>query len=170
MGIGNSTSASTNETGERLEWLRHFVNYDNWANKEVLAAFREAHPLPQRPLQLMAHIIGAEFIWWSRIKGTQAPLAVWAELSLDECEKHVAELFALWSDYLKQLRPDQLSNVVNYKNSKGEPWGSSIQDIIVHVAFHSTYHRGQIAAEMRAAGFTPAYTDYIQGVRTGAIG
>jgi uncharacterized damage-inducible protein DinB len=35
---------------------------------------------------------------------------------------------------------------------------------------HSAYHRGQIAADMRAAGFEPVYTDFIHAVRQGYIG
>ena len=31
----------------------------------------------------------------------------------------------------------------------------------MHVIMHSAYHRGQIAADVRAAGLTPAYTDFI---------
>jgi uncharacterized damage-inducible protein DinB len=34
---------------------------------------------------------------------------------------------------------------------------------------HSTYHRGQIAAAMRQAGATPAYTDFIHAVRQGFV-
>ncbi|MGH9479278.1 MAG: DinB family protein [Terriglobales bacterium] len=34
-------------------------------------------------------------------------------------------------------------------------------DILMHVALHSGYHRGQIAADMRSGGLEPAYTDYI---------
>ncbi|HEY6147556.1 MAG TPA: DinB family protein [Thermoanaerobaculia bacterium] len=39
----------------------------------------------------------------------------------------------------------------------------------MHVVIHGGYHRGQIAAELRAAGFTPAYTDYIEAVRRGRV-
>jgi uncharacterized damage-inducible protein DinB len=39
----------------------------------------------------------------------------------------------------------------------------------MHVIMHSAYHRGQIAAEVRAAGLTPAYTDFIQSVRQGSL-
>jgi uncharacterized damage-inducible protein DinB len=154
---------------ESLQSLQHFIRYDHWANKEVLASFRGANRIPPRPLQLMSHIIGAEFVWLTRIKSEKSPLAVWPELSLGECEQAISDLFTLWSQYLEQLLPERIAHLINYKNSKGEPWSSSIQDIVIHVAFHSAYHRGQIAADMRAAGFTPAYTDYIHGVRTGSI-
>jgi uncharacterized damage-inducible protein DinB len=34
---------------------------------------------------------------------------------------------------------------------------------------HSQYHRGQIALVLRESGAEPAYTDYIQAVRTGCL-
>jgi uncharacterized damage-inducible protein DinB len=42
-----------------------------------------------------------------------------------------------------------------------------VADVLTHVAMHGVYHRGQIAGAVRAANGTPAYTDYIQAVRTG---
>jgi len=44
-----------------------------------------------------------------------------------------------------------------------------VGDILTHVLLHSAYHRGQIAVDLRAAGLTPAYTDYIHAVRQGKI-
>jgi uncharacterized damage-inducible protein DinB len=32
------------------------------------------------------------------------------------------------------------------------------------------YHRGQIAADMRASGVEPVYTDFIHAVRQGHLG
>ena len=55
--------------------------------------------------------------------------------------------------------------MVSYKNTKGESWTNSVEDILMHVVMHSAYHRGQIAADMRAAGHSPAYTDFIHGIR-----
>jgi uncharacterized damage-inducible protein DinB len=37
------------------------------------------------------------------------------------------------------------------------------------VVIHSAYHRGQIAADVRAAGHEPAYTDFIHATRTGRV-
>ena len=42
---------------------------------------------------------------------------------------------------------------------------STVQDILTHVPFHSSYHRGQIAVQTRAEGVQPAYTDFIHAVR-----
>ena len=48
---------------------------------------------------------------------------------------------------------------------ENELWSSRVGDILMHVLFHSAYHRGQIALQMRASGVAPAYTDYIHAVR-----
>jgi len=157
------------ESSEHLGRLQHFVNYDYWANRGVLASFKAANPVPQRGLKLLAHIIGAEFIWWARIKGEKSPLAVWPDLSLDECEKFVGELFRLWSEYLGHLPNDRIADQVTYKNSKGEPWNSRKDDILMHLITHSAYHRGQVAMTVRAAGSTPAYTDFIHSIRQGFV-
>jgi uncharacterized damage-inducible protein DinB len=64
---------------------------------------------------------------------------------------------------------EALQQKIEYRNSKGEPWSSRIEDIILHLTMHSAYHRGQIALEMRKAGLTPAYTDFIHAVRQGLL-
>ena len=58
---------------------------------------------------------------------------------------------------------------ITYKNSKGEAWNSTVQDVLTHVLMHSAYHRGQIAGQVRAGGETPAYTDFIHAARQGLI-
>jgi uncharacterized damage-inducible protein DinB len=58
---------------------------------------------------------------------------------------------------------------VSYKNSQGETWSSRKDDILMHLITHGTYHRGQVATAMRAAGFTPAYTDFIHSIRRGFV-
>jgi uncharacterized damage-inducible protein DinB len=37
--------------------------------------------------------------------------------------------------------------------------------MLTHVAMHGSYHRGQIAAALRAGGDIPSPTDYIAFVR-----
>jgi len=46
---------------------------------------------------------------------------------------------------------------------------SRVEDILTHVLFHSAYHRGQIALQMRASALEPAYTDFIHAVRQGFV-
>ncbi len=156
---------------ELLEYIRRQFAYDAWANREVLAALRKS--ALQRPLELLAHILSAEQLWLERIQGQPQSLPVWPVISVDlapdQCTAQINGLAVSWREFLAQISPDGLSQKVSYKNSKGEPWTSTVEDILTHVLLHSAYHRGQIASHMRAAGETPVYTDYIHAVRQGLI-
>jgi uncharacterized damage-inducible protein DinB len=152
-----------------LEHLRHQFAYDSWANREVLTALRASPDSSGRPLQLLAHILSAERLWLERITKQPQSLPVWPEFSFDRCEAQVAELALLWSEYLGRLTPEQLSEKITYKNSKGESWTSTVEDVLSHVVLHSAYHRGQIASRMRAGGQQPAATDFIHATRLGLI-
>jgi len=92
---------------------------------------------------------------------------VWPEPDLAWCESEAAALSREWHEYLDLVTAGDVSLNISYKNSKGESWTSSIVDVLTHVVMHSAYHRGQIASHMRAAGQTPAYTDFIHGARQG---
>ena len=154
-----------------MDLQRHYeklVNYDEWANLEVIAFLRKASAPPDRSVKWIAHIIAAEQLWLARILQRESPLPVWPELSIDRCEQQVRELAQSWKDYLA-AGSNLLEQTVSYKNSKGEPWTSAVQDILTHVFMHSAYHRGQIAADMRQSGQTPAYTDFIHSVRRGLV-
>jgi uncharacterized damage-inducible protein DinB len=149
--------------------LRRQFAYDAWANREVLTAIRGSHASAARSLQLLAHIVSAELLWLKRLQQQPQSQPVWPEWSLEQCEARSVEASELWRKYLESLATDDLTKTVSYKNSKGEPWTSTVEDVVNHVLLHSAYHRGQIASFMRASGDTPAYTDFIHAVRQGLI-
>jgi uncharacterized damage-inducible protein DinB len=154
-----------------LEHLRRQFAYDAWANAEVLSAMNadESGASRTQPLQLLAHILSAERLWLERLKQQPQGLPVWPDFTSNDCRAQISELAELWREYFDQLSPPALSQTIAYKNSKGEPWASTVQDVLTHVVMHSAYHRGQIAILMRASGWAPAYTDFIHAARQGLI-
>jgi uncharacterized damage-inducible protein DinB len=152
-----------------LEHLRRQFTYDEWANREVLAGLKSSTRAAPQPLRLLAHILSAERLWLERIRKQPQSLPVWPDFAIDQCESQIAEVARLWRTFLAQLDPAGLPANVTYKNSKGEPWNSTVEDILTHVVLHSAYHRGQIASQVRAGGEQPAYTDFIHAVRQGLI-
>lgn len=149
------------------DYLRRQFAYDEWANREVLAAIRAAGTVNERSLQLMAHVLAAERVWLERLKQVPQSVPVWPKPDLEQCEAQAAELGGLWLEFLDLITAGDVSQSISYKNTKGEEWTSTIVDVLTHVVMHSAYHRGQIASHMRAIGQTPAYTDFIHGVRQG---
>jgi uncharacterized damage-inducible protein DinB len=152
-----------------LDHFRQLFAYDHWANHEVLHSLQRAQNPPQRAVERLAHILSAERLWLERLRQQQQTQPVWPQFALDQCTAEIAGLAALWKDYLAALVEAGLTETLAYKNTKGETFTSQKQDILLHVIMHSAYHRGQIASDMRAAGFTPAYTDFIHAVRQGFV-
>ena len=144
--------------------IERLFQYDDWANREEVALLRPTNIPPA--LRLLGHIIGAEWLWITRIRKENAKMAVWPELSLEQC---AAELDPLRAAFREILQTVDRESKIDYRNSKGESWSNSVDDILTHVAMHGAYHRGQIATVVRQGGETPAYTDYIQAVRTGGL-
>ena len=153
-----------------LGYLRKLYAYDYWANLEVARALGAAGKAPARSVRLMAHVVGAEWLWRSRILAASKTMAVWPQLTAEEVLRECEELKPAWETYLRELTPERLKENAAYTNSKGERFSSRLEDILMHVVMHSAYHRGQIAADMRAAGLEPVYTDFIHAVRQGRGG
>jgi uncharacterized damage-inducible protein DinB len=149
--------------------LGQLIAYDRWANQEALASVAAAGSAPPRALALLAHIAGAEWLWWTRVQPSPSRLIVWPTLTLDQCAAELRAVSDVWEPYVANLGPGGLASPVSYTNSRGEAWTSSVRDILLHVVLHSAYHRGQIATAVRASGHEPAYTDFVHAVRQGLI-
>ncbi len=148
--------------------IHTLLDFDYWANREVISALL-AGTTP-RATTLMSHIIAAEIVWSSRIRGEQPSVVVWPEISIEECSALASDLPERWRSILEDSAGEKSSTGINYTNSKGDSFTNTVEQIILQVVTHSAYHRGQIASELRAAGMTPATTDFIHAVRQGHVG
>src|SRR5580700_7818370 len=115
---------------ELLEHLHRQFAYDEWANREVLAGLRASPHAPARPPQLLAHILSAERLWLERIRQQPQSLPVWPDLTLAQCGLQIDDMTILWKEYFERLSPERLAAQITYKNTKGEPWTSTVQDIL----------------------------------------
>ncbi|HEU5171085.1 MAG TPA: DinB family protein [Gemmatimonadales bacterium] len=154
---------------DRARHFRTLFAWDGWANQQAFRSLQRGDEALAPAVRLLAHIIAAKRLWLGRIQGDPAPVVVWPDLGLDECGSALDAVEARWARYLDALGPAELARDVAYVNSKGESWTSAVEQILTHVPLHSHYHRGQIAARVRAAGREPAYTDFIHAVRTNAL-
>ena len=148
--------------------FRRLLEHDGWANVAALVALREG-PAPAKAVAWLSHIIGAERLLVARIRQEPSAMPVWPDFDLDACAAQLTDLQGEWMRCLDALDEESLYDGVAYRNSKGEFWTSTVADILSHVVLHASYHRGQIAAAIREAGGTPAYTDFIHAVRSGLI-
>jgi len=147
------------------EHFTRLFQHLKWADARVLESLRSAQNPQKRGLELYSHILGSEHVWLSRIRETTKRVDVWPVLTLDECESIARENVVAFTELLSRLTPDLLEKPITYRNSAGDQFTSTIEDILTHVAMHGSYHRGQIAASLRAGGDSPSPTDYIAFVR-----
>jgi len=145
--------------------LARLFDHLRWADAGVQASLTDAVNPPPHTLDLFAHVVAAEHVWLSRIAQVKPEVAVWPKLSLAQCLELATRNADEFSALVESLDDIGLDSGVTYRNSAGLEFTSSVRDILLHVTLHGAYHRGQIAAAVRAGGDAPASTDYIAFVR-----
>jgi uncharacterized damage-inducible protein DinB len=146
--------------------------YNQWANRRTLDACASLAP-EQFTRELdssfpslrdtLAHIVGAQWIWYERFfgrshpglpTGSEFPDLVSLRARFDEVDRGLV-------NYVSTLTPAELERVVEYKNTAGVAFTNPLWQLLQHLANHGTYHRGQAATMLRQLGAKPAATDLI---------
>jgi uncharacterized damage-inducible protein DinB len=150
---------------QNLDHLRRLVEHLAWADQRVLESLRTARNASPPAFSLYSHVLGAEHTWLSRILGKSASVAVWPDLSLDECQAVAARNVESLEEIVSGMADADRARPITYRNTAGVEFTTALEDILLHVALHGGYHRGQVAALLRSAGDEPNPTDYIQWIR-----
>lgn len=121
----------------------------------------------RKAVDLMAHLVIARTAWLTRIAGEppiSGPLFP-QDRPIERVREDRREVEDRWSAYLSTVADEDLARVIDYKMFDGTPCTNTVEDMLTQLFGHSSYHRGQIAVLVRAAGGTPASTDFIHWVR-----
>ena len=148
-----------------IGYLQKLVDHMAWADEATLAALRDAPGSDERGLAFYSHVLGAEATWLARILGRPSDVAVWPTLALDEAAALAARNAADFRALIAPLTAADLPREIQYCNSAGQEFRSTLEDILLHVALHGSYHRGQVSLVVRGGGGEPVATDYIAFVR-----
>lgn len=136
-----------------------------WADERCGRSLSAMDDPPDDLISLYAHIIGAELVWIDRIEGVPPTADVWPDLDLSDARSLADTARERYRDFIERLEPDTLGENVVYINSAGKQFESNVEDILLHVALHGAYHRGQVARGVRQGGSSPEPTDYIAFTR-----
>lgn len=148
-----------------MKTIQHMFEHLYWANQRILETLQNCKADEQQ-IRLFLHILCAEQVWITRLQGMDSSqLPIWSDGNLTDCINLSQQNVENYTMYLNQLEHTDLDNIIQYSNSKGEQFNSSIREILTHVALHGQYHRGQINMRLRQAGIEPVSTDYIVYVR-----
>lgn len=148
-----------------LPHVRALFRHMWWADDHVLTSLMAADPRPRRAVELYAHVVGAEHVWLDRVEGRSTGVPVWPDPDVDACAKLTATARQRYEEMLGTLGDAELDRTIHYANSAGKEFDTRLEDILLHVALHGAYHRGQVALVLRDAGAEPQPSDYIAFVR-----
>lgn len=153
-----------------ISYHRRMFLFDDWANGVSLEAVAPVADRVPRSLGWLNHILGANRVWLARVTAAAMPFGVNPTFTPRELQDQFAIARDGWSRYLAALNDSDVTRVIQYTNLKGDPFTTPLGDILAHVPVHGQHHRGQINADLRAAGITPPTIDYIHAARTGCLG
>ncbi len=148
------------------ELLLRLFEFDKWANQEALRSLEAMTSPPERAVALIGYIVATQRVWLERALSVPQSVAVWPQWSLPETARELPSVLSTWT---RLIATGDLPKEFAYSNTKGQQFRNKLGDAALHVVFHGVYHRGQIAALVRQNGGEPAYTDFIQAVRTGTV-
>ena len=144
-----------------MHTIERLWEYNNWANELLFEAFEEsAERIPPSCMRFCSHIVNVQSIWLNRLSAAEQVLTAWQEHDLQTC-KRVHEETSAGLHVIIQTYTADLFVKIEFKNTQGKTIRSYIGDMLLQVFNHGTYHRAQIALEMRHNGLDPTPTDYI---------
>jgi len=144
------------------ELLQQYAAYNIWANKVL---FYRISKLPEEKItreiassfpsvyKTSLHMWQAEDIWWQRLKLVEN-IAILSETfsgTFTELTVGLARQSQQWKDWVDNATENQLTHVFAYVRNK-EQHKMKVQDMVLHLFNHATYHRGQLVTLLRQLG------------------
>jgi uncharacterized damage-inducible protein DinB len=158
-----------------LDYIRIAWNYNFWAAARFLEAaealsgeefVRDLGAGVGSVRDKLAHICGADEVWMARIDGAAAKMPAHDEFAdAGQLRQRQQAVHNRYRALLDTATPESLSVGVRYVNLKGAEFITPLDQILMHVANHGTYHRGQAASLLRRLTGAPPVTDLIEYFR-----
>lgn len=160
------------------ELLQKLAAYNLWANKILLAKLntvssevlhKETGSSFGSVYKTLVHLMEVEEIWWQRLKlqeRVQLPEKD-ADENVELVSQRLLSSSSQWNDWVKESNDKNFAHVLGYYNSKKEYFKQPVNEVLLHLFNHQTYHRGQIATFLKQNGIDkiPA-TDFIVFIRS----
>jgi uncharacterized damage-inducible protein DinB len=108
----------------------------------------------------VVHLLESDWLWLNRFKGI--PLA---EVPAWEIET-ASDVFKVWraiQDEMLIVGPTLVgvqTKKIRFRTRKGVDYTLPAEELVIHIANHGSYHRGQLTDMIRLAGGQPVSTDY----------
>jgi uncharacterized damage-inducible protein DinB len=133
------------------KFIKQF-EFERWSNTMILNALRELNEESPRAMTLFSHLLSSHSMWLSRVTKTEITCALFQERTLDECEELIEKNCQGWRSFLIDKEVADLEQSIEFMSA----WEANpskrkmtIEDAIIHLINHSSYHRGQIIVHIK---------------------
>jgi uncharacterized damage-inducible protein DinB len=155
-----------------LETIRLLFEYTRWADNRMFDAVaalpaeawtKDLRSSLKSVRDTVVHVVSSQWIWLSRWQGTSPPKhldpAEFPDVATIRARREIVsgELAA----HVAAQTEASIAAPLAYLNLKGEPFSYPLDLQMLHVANHSTYHRGQVTTLLRQLGAQPISTDLV---------
>lgn len=145
---------------QTVEHLRQLFGFNDWANRRILTALKENYV--EKSHKILAHLLITEQEYFERLYGKDSKgFDFWQNLSLEECGQLARETAERYEKLLRRFEDEGLDLTARYRTSEGDWKENTFREMLTHVLFHSSIHRGNIMNIQRENGFAPPKIDYI---------
>jgi uncharacterized damage-inducible protein DinB len=152
-----------------IQMIQSVYAHASWANRKL---FDSAAQLTDSQLtraavgsesifDLLAHIVNVQRNWLARAQQIAPP----PDIAIGT---NFAALRAAWESvdaeirvYVDGLSADELTEIVRYTNSRGEPQAYPRWQILLHQALHAAQHRAEAALLLTQLGSSTGWLDYL---------
>jgi uncharacterized damage-inducible protein DinB len=152
------------------DMLQSVYAHASWANEKL---FDTAAQISEEQLthaagdsasifDLLVHLVDVQRTWLARAQHT-----VTSPLDRAACST-LAALRTAWKTvdeanrmYIAGLHADELSEIVRYTNTKGEPQAYPRWQLLLHQALHAAQHRSEVALLLSRLGYSTGWLDYL---------
>ncbi len=132
-------------------YIKQF-DFEKWSNTMILKSLRSLNEPVPRAHMLFCHLLNSHSMWLSRVSQTDFKVGLFDERTLDECEKLIEENHIAWTNYLSTKTTSDLNQDITFMGAWENPPSKrrmKIEDALIHIINHSSYHRGQIVVHIK---------------------
>jgi uncharacterized damage-inducible protein DinB len=133
------------------KFIKQF-EFEYWSNGTILKALFSLKEKDDRTMLLFSHLLSSHSMWLSRVNKTAFTCTLFQERTLQECEQIMKENLEGWKNYLSACSTADLEQEIEFMpawEANPEKRRIKIEDALIHIINHSSYHRGQIIASIK---------------------
>jgi uncharacterized damage-inducible protein DinB len=126
--------------------------FEHWSNTMILNSLKTLKENDEKAMKLFSHLLSSHSMWLSRVNKTAFTCTLFQERTLEECEILIDENLLSWKKYLVDKTDEDLAEVIEFMAA----WEANpskrkmrIDDAIIHIINHSSYHRGQLVMSIK---------------------